>query len=50
MGTGPMLDLSEAEPWRRRIARHTHTRAADWQVQWASTDAAFRGADDIRLR
>ena len=32
-----------------RVARHTGTRAPDWRVQWLSVDAAFRGADQIRL-
>ncbi len=50
MGEGPMLSLDEAQPWRTRVARHTGTRAADWRVEWLSADAAFRGADQIRLR
>ncbi|GEM_PF-1648182 len=49
MGTGPTLSLDDARPWRNRVARHTRTRANDWQVQWASTEAAFRGISNIHL-
>ncbi|MGE0826407.1 MAG: hypothetical protein AB7G75_34020 [Candidatus Binatia bacterium] len=36
MGMGSMLTLYDAEPWRRRIAQHTHTHPEQWQVTWLS--------------
>ena len=50
MGRGNMLSLEDAQPWKQRIALHTRTRASDWDAQWQSADAAFRGADTINLR
>lgn len=49
MGQGSMLSLDHARPWINRAARHTGTRAGNWQATWLSADAAFRGADQIRL-
>lgn len=50
MGQGPMLSLEHARPWIRRAARHTGTQAAGWRATWLSADAAFRGADRVRLQ
>ncbi len=49
MGQGAELSLENALPWKRRIAQHTGTRESAWQVEWLSTEAAFRGADQMRL-
>jgi hypothetical protein len=49
MGEGCMLDLEDANPWREGAGHHTSTPWQDWQVSWASADAAFRGADLITL-
>ena len=50
MGMGSVLTLSDAEPWRRRIAQHTRTRPEQWEMTWLSTQAAFHGAEHRRLR
>jgi hypothetical protein len=50
MGEGSMLDLEDAEPWLKRAARHTSTNSKDWKASWASTEAAFRGAELVELR
>lgn len=49
MGQGAELSLENAQPWKRRIALHTATREADWQVTWLSSEAAFRGIEHTRL-
>ena len=35
MGYGTQFEVLNADPWRWRIARHTETRAQDWQVATA---------------
>lgn len=49
MGTGTMLSLEDALPWKKRIALHTKTNAKDWKPAWASDEAALRGAEYVDL-
>ncbi len=44
MGSGDVLDLEDAFPWRDRIAeKHTRTDRDKWKVDWLSSEAALRG-------
>jgi hypothetical protein len=50
MGAGSMLDLANARPWLRRVPFHaTSTDKADWKADWASSEAALRGLDGVKV-
>lgn len=50
MGSGGMLDLSQALPWIRRIPEHVQsTKKDDWKVDWASNEAMLRGMQGMKV-
>ena len=50
MGGGSMLDLSQARPWQVRAPLHvTSTSSKDWKTDWASSEAALRGLEGLKV-
>ena len=47
MGTGDMLSFDDAKPWRERIEWHTGADSDQWEVDWASDEAALRGSESL---